>query len=321
MMQLVDTFRSLSQTIMSSSGLKSEILGPDILLIHPKPSQGQKKTKTQALRDIDLCLLAGVHGNEVGGVQVLIEILESIVKSGPSDISICFALGNPEALRANKRFIGQDLNRSFGRQSLSGPVDKRARFLETIFLRSHFLLDLHQTQEASETAFFISRFHEESFKVSRIFFPKIPFVTYKSSTLSLTGMTTLNFHLSRGGMGLALELGEKGLDPGQIQLGIHVVSEIIKHLRHSEDTWHTRFPDIHLDNNYTFSESLITESGTYELCKNFSNFAKIKKNEKIARIDEKDFYAHRDSLVLFPKGTLRAPPGSEVIRLLKPLDF
>lgn len=174
MVSQIERFQILHKAIQDKYLEKIENMGPYIFLLQSAKPDIRKNEKTKILRDIDLCLLAGVHGNEVGGVQVLIETLESILKSGPPDIRICFALGNPEALNANNRFIGQDLNCSFGRQSLSGPVDRRARLLETIFLRGHFLLDLHQTQEASETAFFISRFHEESYKVSRDFFRRFP---------------------------------------------------------------------------------------------------------------------------------------------------
>ena len=72
MVSQIERFQILHKAIQDKYLEKIENMGPYIFLLHSAKPDIRKNEKTKILRDIDLCLLAGVHGNEVGGVQVLI---------------------------------------------------------------------------------------------------------------------------------------------------------------------------------------------------------------------------------------------------------
>ncbi|WP_223879183.1 succinylglutamate desuccinylase [Chitinimonas arctica] len=82
----------------------------------------------------DLCLSSGIHGNETAPVELAARLLQAVLDGSlPARARILFAFGNPAALRSNKRYLDDDLNRLFGKpaeQSGSGPAAVRARELE-----------------------------------------------------------------------------------------------------------------------------------------------------------------------------------------------
>ena len=66
-----------------------------------------------------LLVTAGVHGNEPSGVLALQKIFEELEKVKPSMKGTFLALsGNKEALRKGKRFLDEDLNRTWTQKNL-----------------------------------------------------------------------------------------------------------------------------------------------------------------------------------------------------------
>lgn len=96
-------------------------------------------------------IIGGTHGNEWGGIQ--------LVKNWRSDppaawqdypFELSLRLANPDAVRHNRRYLDQDLNRSFRAADLSDLAQQsremqRARSLLPDLQQADFLLDLHNT--------------------------------------------------------------------------------------------------------------------------------------------------------------------------------
>ena len=97
-----------------------------------------------------VAIVGGTHGNEWGGIYLyeLWHDQPQVFESYPFEVE-CY-LANPEATRANRRYMDQDLNRSFLKAHLK--PEKNANYEAqracTIAQELHdtdFLIDLHNT--------------------------------------------------------------------------------------------------------------------------------------------------------------------------------
>lgn len=109
-----------------------------------------KGDKTQIIEKITI--IGGTHGNEYIGPYFLAKAgLAGIYQDNAIEVSTLLA--NPEAFLQARRFIDQDLNRSFSPPILTGTQDlyecRRAREIARHFSQhqtgQHFIVDLHST--------------------------------------------------------------------------------------------------------------------------------------------------------------------------------
>ncbi len=108
-------------------------------------------------------IMAGVHGNEPCGVKAVDKIL-SILKQKIIKGKVIFLLGNPLALKEEKRFVDANLNRMF--KSIPKYDEKfsyeyhRAKFLMSVLDQADALLDLHSTRNPSKPYAFVERLNQ-----------------------------------------------------------------------------------------------------------------------------------------------------------------
>ena len=67
---------------------------------------------------LQVLLVAGTHGNEINGIFLFDQWEKSPLLINTHGIKTCKVIGNPEAQKAGKRYLHQDLNRSFQRESI-----------------------------------------------------------------------------------------------------------------------------------------------------------------------------------------------------------
>ncbi len=65
------------------------------------------------MMQLQVLLVAGTHGNEINGIWLFDEWNKSSLLINTHGIKTCKVIGNPEAKKAGKRYIHNDLNRSF----------------------------------------------------------------------------------------------------------------------------------------------------------------------------------------------------------------
>lgn len=151
-----------------------------------------------------LTIMVGVHGNEVGGILALKEIIPQLhIKRGV----VHFILGNPRAIEKNVRFIDENLNRLFVAENKLNEQQKksyeRKRAIELIpYLReSKALLDLHASASVHTTPFLICESH--SFEIAK----KLPFSIRSSGWDVLEPGGADWFMNQNGGSGICAECG------------------------------------------------------------------------------------------------------------------
>lgn len=314
------TIRGARQRLPSIECAPNTIcLGPDVASVRDAMAPGGK---------INFSIMAIVHGNEVGGLPVLQKILDQIL-TGEIHLktTIGIALGNVEAALAGRRFLDRDLNRSFGMGSLDATREgQRARELQNLLERSRFLLDIHQTKEPSETAFFIFPWTRKSFDFAQMISPEMPIVTHWGGSFSQDGMCSDEYVNARGGTGITIELGQNGFTQDQIQIGFSSALHAL-HATGSADV--SNLPGLIVPQ--AFSRSIYTwheiipypQSGVVALVPGLENFQHITAGTLIARHDDKNITAAVSGRILFPKyvraGTPEAegPKPAELCRIMK----
>ncbi len=112
----------------------------------------------------------GVHGNELTGIYAVKTLQNSmpLVKN----IELDFLLANPKAIKENRRYIDQDLNRSFAQEALQNDSHiyeyERAKVIRQRLQKSDFLIDIHSTTANMGVTLVLSDIDEKSTNLAKI---------------------------------------------------------------------------------------------------------------------------------------------------------
>jgi len=160
---------------------------------------------------IDLLLTALVHGDEVGGIQIVNEVLRELQDSKKDlGITVGFLLCNVKAALSSKRFLEKDLNRSFLVDKIELREEERASEISKIVGNSKFILDFHQTVEPTEKPFFIFERNDKLIDLANVLLPEIPIVTFATEGFSGEGKTMLEYASTVDCDAIAIECGQAG---------------------------------------------------------------------------------------------------------------
>lgn len=305
-------------------------------------------------KPIPLTLMAISHGDEVGGIQVLSTFLEKLLLTTTSDhltFPIQIIIGNPQAYAEQVRFIDQDLNRCFlyaptkGQKRGTGPKGRhievaRAKLIEEVLKETYFLLDLHQTQTPTQRPFMVLSHSPNSMKWAMTFRPPLSIVTSPKvklvGTAKLKNITATTLVQENGGLAFTLEMGLKGLDPKQIDLGLHWVEQSIQSVKKLIDKKMNSFDcakEISLeeieqkwkDRIFQVVESMYCEQEQGDLDPGWENFRPTHKGQRIGLCGEKEIYAPVDAYMMFPKfksgnTPVLKSPNDPICKFINPLN-
>lgn len=175
-----------------------------------------------------LFICAAIHGDEVGSIPALLRIIDEFKnKTLEFDGKITFALGNIEAIKINKRFVKEDMNRIFGKGGDS--VDaKRATEIAKLVTSHKIFIDLHQTISPTKCPFFVIRGSPLNLALARI--------TQAAPLAILVDNEEMNNHSRVTGTAFAakhdvtaftLELSQKGYNIKAEELAFQTIKKII----------------------------------------------------------------------------------------------
>lgn len=277
------------------------------------------KPRSHLTKPIVLSLQALTHGNELGGIESLLEFLQ-VLKSGLVQpvISLAFILGNPSAALANRRFLDYDLNRSFAQTGQGNREERRARILEPLLGQSSFFIDYHQTIEATQKPFFIFPYTPSSMALATHLHSSIPIVTHWGTSFSGDGKCSDEYVNYKGGTGLSIELGQKGFNPYQAALGLQLALAGVGYAS-NHIAGQSLESEIRATNEiYTWKAIERYEAGM-RLDEGLVNFQAVKAGEPLGQKNGQVLRALADGWLLFPKYSRDplAPPPKELYRIVK----
>ncbi|RZA16603.1 MAG: hypothetical protein EOP10_24295 [Proteobacteria bacterium] len=264
-----------------------------------------------------LTFQAVTHGNEVGGISALIECLK-LMESGvvKPEIPLAFSLGNYQASLENRRFLEADLNRSFKAKDESTLEAKRALELTPLLKDTDYFLDFHQTIESSEKPFFIFPYAEAGMRFARAACGEVCVVTHWGKPFSLDGMCTDEFVNYSGGVGITVELGQKGFEAYQTSVGL---AAALGAIRYVTETLAGKYQAATSTSPmYTWKTIELYEEGM-DLHEGLYNFQKVKKGDVLGVHGSNPLVSRESGYLLFPKYQRDpgAPRPREIYRIAK----
>lgn len=295
--QQIELFNNYLKELSNRSEVSVTELAAHAYLIKPRQS-----IPLPSHKPIALTLMAVTHGNEVGGIGVLnrlCELLSADLITLP--FPVVLALGNVAASLENRRFLQRDMNRSFGRPSQETIEDQRARVLEPFLEQTAYFVDYHQTIEASSSGFLIFPYTEASYQFGRWIAPDLPIVTHWGQSFSKDGACSDEFVNGKQGVGLTIELGQKGFSNYQESLGLNVALRTLAVVKELLSGRQPSFVTLKEPEIYTWAEVLPFPNGDAKLDEGWYNFRKVEKGQRMGEVNGEDLLAPIGGPILFPK--------------------
>lgn len=291
----LNKFRNFAGQISEFGQIKT--LAEDILKFIP---QVENKTNVNA------GFMALVHGNEILGLPILNQTLENLLTGKlQANSELYFALGNVPAACADKRFLEKDLNRCFNESSDESLENRRALVLEKNFLSQiDYLLDIHQTVQKSDTAFFIFQYSSlNCFSHLNLINTNTPTILQFENIGDQKGLSSDEFVRQRGRFGTTLELAQIGLNQTYFDLGYAACEKLILNLAKTKSYENNNKPCFENLNFQIFEISnriLATEDKSI-LDSRLKNFSFVEKGQPIGQSENALIIAAESGLLLFPK--------------------
>lgn len=302
--------------VESASG-HFEVVGPDILKFSPRGVKSQLK----------IGFLALVHGNEVIGLPIVNTVIEAL-KSGAitTPHEIYFGLGNLPAAHAGTRFIEKDLNRCFGRRDTDTIEARRAREIEAHMLdHVDYLLDLHQTVHPNQHPFFIFQYSSpQCLQHMALMNTKYPTILQFDAIGDSCHLSTDEYLRSRGGFGVAFELGQLGFGADKFDVGVSTALKLIENTK-----CRRTFAD---DNAEPVSRRIefplyqitdrVQAAGDDTLLENhWINFSEVRAGDVLGQSSAGPLIAPQAGYVLFPKLRQTRSRGQDLMFLCSEIEI
>ncbi|HSP11199.1 MAG TPA: succinylglutamate desuccinylase/aspartoacylase family protein [Salegentibacter sp.] len=263
-----------------------------------------------------LFVTGGVHGNEPSGVRALERVFAELEKSKPEiEGTIIGVSGNKEALNQNKRFLEEDLNRTWTEENIQQNkketheqremweiIEVLKNYPESDFTKRYFL-DCHTTSSPSLPYISVQEVNDNDEWAHR-------FPTYIVRGFSDMVYGCIDHYLSRTGLtGFVLEAGQH-TDKSSVENHEGVIWLALKEACKLDLSKISCYPDC--VNN--FAEKNAPEQKTFELVHRhglddsdefemqpgFENFQKIKKGELLAIQNGKEIKSEWDARIFMP---------------------
>jgi len=263
-----------------------------------------------------LFVTGGVHGNEPSGVIALQKVFEELKKTRPEIAgTIIGVAGNKQALNQNKRFIDEDLNRTWTKENVAKKkaatqeqkemfeiIDVLEQYPESDFTKRYFL-DCHTTSAATVPFISVQEVNDNDNWAHK-------FPTYIIRGFSDIVYGCIDHYLSRIGVtGFVFEAGQHE-DPASIENHEGVIWLALKEACSLDLNQISCYPEC-VDN---FVKKNAPEQKTFEIIyrhgledgdkfkmePGFENFQKIKKGELLALQNEEEIRSKWDAFIFMP---------------------
>lgn len=235
-------------------------------------------------------IFAGVHGNEVCGVELFNKILPQIeIDAG----RVVFVYANPRAIEANVRFTEANLNRMFKPDNMLSDKERgsyeyaRAQFLKPYLHQADALLDIHASTVKDSRPFVICE------PISHSIVQYLPFDTVISGFDTLEPGGTDYYMNSLGKPGICIECGYFR-DPKSTQAAELGAIAFLKALGHLPNDLEPQ-----AQTHMKMYQAYLTKTDKFTLCREFANFEVLPANTEIGTDGNELLSTERESFILF----------------------
>ena len=220
-----------------------------------------------------ILLIIATHGNEKIGLKVAKEIKKLRIDN------LIIQVGNKKALKINKRYIDQDLNRSFPGKKDGNYEEDRAFELTPIIKSADLVIDIHSTTSDVKDTLIVDRINKKTLECIESIQPKYV-VIMKKSKGSL---------ISQAKIGISFEYGK---DNNIITLKKIIVD--IKKLLNHFGLIKIKVLKNKLPTKYFDAGSIISKPEGYKLIKKIKNYTLVKQGSAYATSKNKKLIADED---------------------------
>jgi succinylglutamate desuccinylase len=227
---------------------------------------------------MNIILNIGTHGDEKIGFAIAKELEKlKLIKR-----NFTVQIANKKACELNKRYVDQDLNRSFPGKQNGNHEQKLAYTLSPIIKSADIVIDIHSTTSDLKDALIVTKINKKTLEYIKIIQPK--YVLIMSATKN-------NALISQAKVGIAFEYGK---DKDQLALK-KIVSGIKKLLKHLGLIEHMESKS-NVKTSYFNVTSVVPKPKGYKLSKTVKNYKLVKKGQVYARqgkevlVAKNDFY-------------------------------
>ena len=273
------------------------------------PSHTHQFTGAQAGPHV--LILGGIHGNEPVGVQAVEQLIKDLEKQEITG-TITLAIGNPQALEQDVRFVETDLNRLFGEEieELKNKPEsnllleeKRALELEPLLKEADYLLDLHSTNKAS-VPFIYTKDTPKHLEIASLFGVEYIVSMQPELKSEMGGRCADNCVDRHGGVGTTYESGWNK-DANSTET---VYNNTKKYLSHLGVCFTDQQHDLSTDTAMRLSifDIITATTDSFLFEKDWSNFDTVSAGQSIAQDGEKPVVVDQDSFIIFPKVSIQA---------------
>jgi succinylglutamate desuccinylase len=275
-----------------------------------------------------------IHGNETGSLPAVIAMLNELTDQDnpPLKGRYFFFIGNPDAVKAETRYIERDLNRCFHLNDSKTLEGRRAQELALVLSKVNLFIDYHQTNQPAVFPFFTFAFHEESYrwaaymKAAQHFVTRDPRIAFSSE-----GLCGDEWVRQRGQSAVTIELGRSGLSHAAHQITLSSLRRVIGYIESELDhgrSPHPPSPEAKDQLNFFEVATKIPWPGDEAaLLPGFENFQSVKAGQElgISRPGEK-IIAPVDGYLMFPKYPKRnengrpvEAQGGDIVQIIRPM--
>lgn len=226
-----------------------------------------------------IAVIGCVHGDELIGKKIISKLEKLNIKKG----TLGLILANPRAIEVKKRFIDQDLNRSFPGNAKGNHEEKLAHELKEKLNEFDFVLDIHSTVTDTKDLIIITKSNKKILDLIAIFKPKR--VALMKRSISRKALT---YHCKAG---ISFEYGK--------DKDLNVLNKIEKDILYILGGFGVTKNKLKEKNNkieFYKIEGMVLKDENDRLSRKIRNFKLIKKGEAIAKSGrevvsaKKDFY-------------------------------
>lgn len=233
-----------------------------------------------------ICILGGVHGDEIAGIDAIKKIVKDFkIDNGEVYFIIC----NDEAIRKDKRFVEENLNRCFLKNKVftNSYEENLANELKPIISQFDICLDMHNSTSKNTEPFIIC----ESNAYDLVNSINVQKIVSNFDVLEPGG--TDYFMNSINKIGICVECGYLN-DKNSIKLAEEIIINFLKKVYNIEKP----FKNFN-DQKYFFLEKNYIPEINFVLEKEFKDFEKIKSNQIIGYDDYKKITSNHNGIILF----------------------